>query len=134
DGSYAFGMNEAAVLVASFVSKGIDQTLVVDLLVKGIDDGFTGKKTSISVHEASQEVSKYYDEITKEMGEKFLANNAKKEGVITTESGLQYQIFKETKGYKPNLRDTVIVHYTGRFIDGTEFESTVPSNIPARFN
>lgn len=60
-----------------------------------------------------------------EAGEKFLAENKEKSGVITTASGLQYEILSEGKGVKPSLYDTVSVSYKGTFIDGTVFDSTV---------
>jgi len=56
-------------------------------------------------------------------GAAFLAENAKKEGVVTTASGLQYQIVKEGNGVQPNARDSVTVNYTGTFISGGEFDS-----------
>jgi len=59
----------------------------------------------------------------KQEGAAFLAENAKKEGVITTASGLQYQILKEGSGLQPNARDSVTVNYKGAFISGEEFDS-----------
>ena len=59
----------------------------------------------------------------KKKGEEFLAENAKKDGVITTESGLQYEVIKEGKGDKPVPGDRVKVHYHGTLIDGTVFDS-----------
>lgn len=132
-GSYAYGVSEAQVLVASLVSRGIDQIMVVDLLTGGIEDGMEGNTPSVPLKEARIEVVSYYSGITKDLGEKFLAQNAQRENVIVTESGLQYEIFEKGTGPKPNSMDTVIVHYTGRFIDGREFESTIPSMRPAVF-
>lgn len=60
----------------------------------------------------------------REDGEKFLAENAKKDGVSVTESGLQYRVQEEGSGAKPNANDTVEVHYRGTLIDGTEFDSS----------
>ena len=133
DGSYAYGVSEAQVLVSSLVARGIDQTVVVDLLVAGIEDGMEANAPSISLKEARIEVVTYYSGINKDIGEKFLSQNKSMEGIVSTESGLQYQIFAEGSGVKPNITDTVIVHYTGRFVDGREFESTIPSMRPARF-
>ena len=129
DGSYAYGISEAQVLVASLVSRGIDQTIVVDLLIAGIEDGMQAANPSIGLKEARIDVVTYYSEINKEIGENFLAQNMSLEGIVVTESGLQYQIFEQGNGIKPNITDTVIVHYTGRFVDGREFESTIPSLI-----
>ena len=60
----------------------------------------------------------------KEEGEKFLAENAKREGVKVTESGLQYEVLEATIGQKPKATDTVRVHYEGTLIDGTVFDSS----------
>ena len=60
----------------------------------------------------------------KEEGEKFLAENAKREGVKTTTSGLQYEVLEATIGQKPKATDTVRVHYEGTLIDGTVFDSS----------
>jgi len=69
----------------------------------------------------------------KAAGEKFLAENKTKEGVITTESGLQYKIIKEGKGEIPTESSTVKVHYKGTLIDGTEFDSSYKRNEPTTF-
>ncbi len=66
-------------------------------------------------------------------GRDFLAANAKKEGVVTLPSGLQYKVLKEGKGKSPKLNDTVTVHYRGTLIDGTEFGSSYRDNKPATF-
>ena len=69
----------------------------------------------------------------KEAGEKYLAENAKKEGVITLPSGLQYKVLKEGNGKKPSAKDTVMCHYEGFLIDGTVFDSSVQRGEPATF-
>ena len=66
-------------------------------------------------------------------GEKFLAENKAKSGVITTESGLQYQVVTEGKGAKPTAEDVVKCHYTGTLLDGTKFDSSVDRGEPAEF-
>ena len=66
-------------------------------------------------------------------GEKFLAENATKEGVKTTPSGLQYKVIKEGKGAVPTDKNTVKVHYKGTLIDGTEFDSSYSRNEPSSF-
>nr|WP_321410570.1 FKBP-type peptidyl-prolyl cis-trans isomerase [uncultured Carboxylicivirga sp.] len=66
-------------------------------------------------------------------GEDFLAENAKKEGVIVTESGLQYKILEEGSGRIPTATNTVKVHYTGTLVDGTKFDSSVDRGEPAEF-
>ena len=69
----------------------------------------------------------------KEAGEKFLAENAKKEGVITLKSGLQYEVLKEGNGKKPTAKDTVVCHYEGTLIDGTVFDSSYKRGEAATF-
>jgi FKBP-type peptidyl-prolyl cis-trans isomerase len=68
-----------------------------------------------------------------EKGEAFLAENAKKEGVKTTASGLQYKVLKEGSGMSPQKTDTVAVHYRGTLLDGTEFDSSIKRGQPAEF-
>ena len=66
-------------------------------------------------------------------GKKFLEENGKKEGVMTTISGLQYQILKEGKGEKPKLTDEVVCDYSGTLLDGREFDSSYKRGQPAQF-
>lgn len=66
-------------------------------------------------------------------GEKFLAENGKKPGVVTTASGLQYQVVTEGKGPKPKASDSVKVHYVGTLLDGTKFDSSYDRKEPAQF-
>ena len=72
-------------------------------------------------------------ESNKESGQVFLTENAAKEGVITTESGLQYEIITEGNGPKPSQSDMVVTHYHGTLTDGTVFDSSVARNEPAQF-
>ena len=69
----------------------------------------------------------------REAEQKFLAENAKKEGVVTTKSGLQYQVLKNGSGRKPSREDTVRVHYEGRLLNGNVFDSSIARNEPAEF-
>ena len=102
------------------------------------------KKAQTSIQAANDYVSTYVKELrskqleeqfgeNKAAGEKFLAENAKKEGVVTTESGLQYKIIKAGKGEIPTKESTVKVHYKGTLIDGTEFDSSYSRKEPAKF-
>lgn len=68
-----------------------------------------------------------------EKGEKFLAENKTREGVKTTASGLQYKITLEGKGKSPAATDTVLVHYEGRLLNGTVFDSSIKRNEPISF-
>ena len=102
------------------------------------------KKAQTSTQAANDYVSTYVKELrskqleeqfgeNKAAGEKFLAENAKKEGVVTTESGLQYKIIKAGKGEIPTKESTVKVHYKGTLIDGTEIDSSYSRKEPAKF-
>src|SRR5580698_8920251 len=68
-----------------------------------------------------------------EKGKQFLKENANKDGVKTTSSGLQYKIVKEGTGKSPKSTDTVLVHYRGTLLDGTEFDSSYKRNEPISF-
>ena len=80
------------------------------------------------INQQRQEAGKAH----KEAGEKYLAENAKKDGVITLPSGLQYQVLKEGNGKKPSAKDSVKCHYEGFLIDGTVFDETPEDAEPAR--
>lgn len=69
----------------------------------------------------------------KKEGEAFLAENAKKEGITVTKSGLQYEVLQEGAGKQPKATDTVRCHYEGRLLDGTIFDSSYKRNEPADF-
>lgn len=130
DASYAIGMDEAYMLIGGLVGRGIDQTIDVDYLLMGINDAFEQKEPSVSYLQASSEIVSYYSDLNLISGQQFLSENEIRDSINTTESGLQYKIFSSGNGLTPNLTDTVIVHYTGRFLDGREFESTIPSQSP----
>lgn len=66
-------------------------------------------------------------------GKQFLAENGKKEGVKTTDSGLQYEVLTKGEGKSPKTTDTVLVHYRGTLLDGTEFDSSYKRNEPIEF-
>ncbi|NNL56991.1 MAG: FKBP-type peptidyl-prolyl cis-trans isomerase [Pseudomonadales bacterium] len=72
-------------------------------------------------------------ETNQQTAEKYLAENASAEGVVTTESGLQYKVLSEASGDKPSAEDTVTVHYEGRLVDGTIFDSSIERGTPATF-
>ena len=103
------------------------------------------KNSAIVSQEEAQEYAKTHTEAikakameaqygeNKAAGEKFLAENKTKEGVVTTESGLQYKIIKAGKGEIPTKSSTVKVHYKGTLIDGTEFDSSYSRNAPTSF-
>ena len=119
----------------------------VNAFVAGFKAAFTGTESKMTEEEigaALQEfqtemITKMMEERTKkaaenkEAGDKFLAENKTKEGVKTTESGLQYIVEKEGEGESPAAEDIVEVHYRGTLLDGTEFDSSYARNEPAKF-
>ncbi len=118
----------------------LDYAIVKQALVnaiKGSNDQMTGEfaqRFVDSVMRARQEeqLLKQYG-ANKEEGEKFLAENKSKTGVMTTASGLQYEVVKQGTGAKPSLSDMVKVHYSGKLINGTEFDSSYSRNEPTTF-
>ncbi|MBU1566712.1 MAG: FKBP-type peptidyl-prolyl cis-trans isomerase [Proteobacteria bacterium] len=139
--SYAIGMD----IGNSLKKNGVD--INPDVLAKAIKDVLTGQKTQITNQEAvtvltglQEEMQEKRQESTKVLGEKnksegatFLAENMKKEGVKTLPSGLQYKVITEGKGKSPSATDTVTVQYTGRLVDGTEFDSSYKRGEAATF-
>ncbi|MCB0421522.1 MAG: FKBP-type peptidyl-prolyl cis-trans isomerase [Bdellovibrionales bacterium] len=108
--------------------------------VKDVMEGKDPKLTETEVREAIQNMTKAQIEKRKEaaeknvkIGEDYLKENSKKEGVKTTESGLQIKITKEGDGPMPSKEDIVKVHYEGKLIDGTKFDSSYDRDQPAEF-
>ena len=109
--------------------------------MNGINDVLDKKsEPKISDAEAQKILQEYFTKqqemktkMAKEEGANFLAENAKKEGVISLESGLQYEILKQGSGAKPTINDNVTTHYHGTLIDGTIFDSSVDRGQPATF-
>lgn len=93
----------------------------------------TSKKNTMEELSQSQTEDKTALARTVEKGKKFLIENSKKEGVITTESGLQYQILNEGTGRKATINSTVTTHYIGQLVDGTIFDSSVERGQPVTF-
>jgi FKBP-type peptidyl-prolyl cis-trans isomerase len=101
------------------------------MTAKGMTDAFNGRPTAMSEQEMRETLHAFKPKTIKELGEKnkkegeaFLAENKKKEGVVTLPSGLQYKVIKEGTGRIPKGNEKVRVHYRGAFIDGTEFANT----------
>ena len=121
--------------------------LNVDDFAQSIRDVLEGRDLKVSHREAQQIVQDYFQKqeqklnaeraekgkAAKAEGEKYLAENGKKEGVVTLPSGLQYQVLREGNGRKPSAKDTVKCHYEGFLIDGTVFDSSVQRGEPATF-
>lgn len=133
--SYALGMNLAQNLKASGI-----ETIEYSEFTKGLEAAFEGQETEMSADEANQILQQFFGELQAKQaeaaiqaGKDFLAENAKKEGVVTLESGLQYEIMTEGNGDKPAATDQVECHYHGTLIDGTVFDSSVQRGEPATF-
>ena len=126
-----------------------DQGTTVDLdsMVEAIRATYNGKELAMTAEEAGQVRKEYIERRQAEQkaeaaaigetnlaaGQKFLAENATKEGVQTTASGLQYKVETMGTGPKPVATDTVKVHYRGTLLDGTEFDSSYARNEPISF-
>lgn len=140
--SYAIGMRLHDIYISDGLSKETDS-----LLVKAAFNDMVGGTAILTAEQEEQvimqfftkkqeeqqkEQAKQYEE-TKNAGETFLAENAKRPEVKTTESGLQYEVITEGKGNKPAATDVVKVHYKGTLIDGTVFDSSYDRGEPAEF-
>lgn len=140
--SYGIGLN----IAENFKNQGIDVDM--NALKKGLADGSSDGEPALSEQElmtAMQEFQK--EQMQKQMqkrealqkenleeGKKFLEDNAKKEGVTVTDSGLQYKVVTAVEeGESPKASDTVVVHYRGTLIDGEEFDSSYARKQPATF-
>jgi len=138
--SYGVGVQVAR----SLKSQGID--INPDLLVQGLKDALAGQKLLLSDDELNNAMASLQQELqqkeaqakakeavdNKNAGDAFLAANAKKDGVVSLPSGLQYKIVKAGDGKKPTDADTVNCNYRGTLIDGTEFDKNQPGQ-PATF-
>jgi len=134
--SYAIGVD----LATNLQSRGFGKELNPDLLSQGFADVIKNNNHRLTPQQITNVIQNYMKEIAKlqyaaiiEEGKKFLAENAKKPGVVTLPSGLQYKVLKEGSGAKPALTDRVTTHYHGTLIDGTVFDSSVERNEPIAF-
>jgi FKBP-type peptidyl-prolyl cis-trans isomerase FklB len=139
--SYALGMQ----MGGDFHKQDLD--LDIPTFVKGLEASYKGSKTLLTedeMHAALAEAKTEYQkkqaalreekaQVTLKEGEKFLAENKNKEGVVTLPDGLQYKILEQGKGNKPRLHDHVLCNYRGMLLDGTEFDSSARHNGPATF-
>lgn len=140
--SYALGLGIGRQLAQMGASD-----LNIDDFAAAIKDVIAGNELKVSNREAQTIVQDYFrkqeeklnaeraekGKAAKAEGEKYLAENAKKEGVVTLPSGLQYQVIKEGNGRKPKATDKVKCHYEGMLIDGTLFDSSIQRGEPATF-
>ena len=140
--SYALGLS----MGNNFRSSGIDK-IDVDDFAAGVAAVYSGEKPRMTYDEAKAEIQAYFQameerqraaaaemgKVNAAAGEAFLKANGAREGVMTTASGLQYEVLEEGTGTQPEAGDQVTVHYTGKLIDGTVFDSSVERGEPATF-
>ena len=141
--SYALGLN----IGQQLKQMGLKGILNVEDFASSIKDTLEGNELKVSMSEAQQVLNTFFAELEKkqraaaaeagkaarEEGEKFLAENAKKAGIITTASGLQYEVLTEGTGKQPKAENTVRCHYEGRLINGKIFDSSYRRGEPADF-
>ncbi len=140
--SYALGLS----MGNNFRASGIESINIQDF-ADGVAAVYYGNKPAMTYDEAKAEIQKYFtaleakqQEAAKVMGEAnakagrdFLEKNGAREEVKVTASGLQYEVIREGNGPKPEAGDRVVVHYTGKLIDGTVFDSSEERGEPATF-
>ena len=133
--SYSIGINVAT----SIKSEGLD-SINSFYISKGFQDVFENKDLAINIEESNKIIGEYFNKKQDAKNQRlaidskiFLEQNKQKDGVMSTESGLQYLILSEGRGNNPTLNDNVTVHYHGTLIDGTIFDSSVDRKQPATF-
>ena len=133
--SYALGLG----IGHQLKSMNIEDFSVEDF-AKSISDVMSGKETSMTSQEAQVMLNEYFQKKEKEQaqtaiaeGKVYLEQNAKRDGVTQTKSGLQYEVLTEGTGKSPKATDTVRCHYEGRLLDGTVFDSSYKRGEPADF-
>jgi FKBP-type peptidyl-prolyl cis-trans isomerase FklB len=141
--SYALGLG----IGQQLKQMGLQENLVIEDFAASIKDVLADNDLKVSHQEGQQIVNNFFRELeqkqnaakaeagkaAKAEGEKFLAENANKDGINVTKSGLQYEVLNEGTGKKPKATDTVRCHYEGRLLDGTVFDSSYKRNEPADF-
>ncbi|MCO6455589.1 MAG: FKBP-type peptidyl-prolyl cis-trans isomerase [Pirellulaceae bacterium] len=130
DASYSIGVE----IGQSMKSNGLQVNL--QQLVEGLTAGLNGTKPRLTDEQmaaAKRALFEMMANSSRQKGVDFLAANAKKPGVVTLESGLQYKVLKAGNGPSPKATDTVSTHYRGTLIDGTEFDSSYKRNMPTSF-
>lgn len=133
--SYSFGL-----MIGQNLAKEGLKEVNPDILAKAIADQLKGNTALMNTNEAQAYYTAYRNEVKLErtkaaraLGEAYLAENAKKPGVITTDSGLQYEVLVRGDGPMPTAKDKVKTHYHGTLIDGTVFDSSVERGKPISF-
>lgn len=132
--SYSLGL-----MIADRITKRYGE-LDYDALIEAIKLQHEGGDVALTLQEAQSTLQAYEQRAAEEKsaaakaeGEKYLSENAKREGVMVTDSGLQYEVITEGDGDKPTAESKVSVHYVGTLTDGTEFDSSIARGQPAEF-
>jgi len=132
--SYGLGMMVGERVLKNYGDIDYDQ------LIKGMMAQHKGEETALTMEEAQAALQAHQQNqateaasAAQEAGKAYLESNKAKEGVMVTDSGLQYEVMSDADGAKPGLDDTVSVHYVGTLIDGTEFDSSIARGEPASF-
>lgn len=138
--SYAVGRTIGANLKADFEAQKVDDSFNRDLVIAGLGDALKSDSTKVSKEEAQLLVDRFFEQVNerraaenRSAGDAFLAENKGKAGVVTTETGLQYIVLKEGEGKNPSVSDQVMVHYTGKLLNGEVFDSSYERNQPVTF-
>ena len=138
--SYALGLGIGQQLKSMNIEDFSIEDFSIDDFSKSISDVMSGKEPAISSREAQAMLNEYFQKKEKEQaqsaiaeGKVYLEQNAKREGVTQTKSGLQYEVLTEGTGKSPKATDTVRCHYEGRLLDGTVFDSSYKRGEPADF-
>ncbi len=133
--SYALGVD-----IYNNLKQGGLADINIEAFTKAMADAQKGSESQIDANTSKQIIQSYFAKAKEkqnapliEEGKKFLEENGKRKGVITTKSGLQYEVIKEGNGVHPTLNDKVKVHYHGTLIDGTVFDSSVERGEPITF-
>lgn len=137
--SYTMGVG----IGSDMIRRGSRDSVEVEAFVQGIRDVLTEGEMKLTAEEMQAAIEVEREKIAKvqqalaeenrKAGEQYLLENAEREGVMQTESGLQYEIIEAGGGEKPEATDTVVVHYRGTLINGVEFDSSYKRNEPATF-
>ena len=141
--SYALGQN----IGLQLNDMNLRGKLNVNDFAAAIDDVLNGRQSQLSAEEVHRVLDDFFTReeerrqaaaaeqgrAAKSAGEAFLKENAKKPGVVTLPSGLQYEVLNEGTGRRPKATDTVRCHYEGTLVDGTVFDSSYSRGVPAEF-
>ena len=139
--SYAIGYQIGSQIAQQLMSEGLDVNPA--FLAQALEDVIAGNEPALTIEEMNAAISSAQQQaqeqtmvdaqLAVEAGETFRNQYAEQEGVIRTDSGMLYRILDEGSGEKPAASDTVVVHYRGTLINGTEFDSSIKRNQPATF-